>query len=273
MLDTKTLDAYFTRLRYGGPTDPSRATLDAISLAHVRAIPFENLDVLLGRPISLRLDDVVTKIVLSQRGGYCFEQNSLLMAVLLSLGFRVRPLSARVRLQRPRDFVPPRTHLLLEVDLPEGKRIADVGVGGLSLTSSIALAPDLEQPTAHETRRLCYEQGRWFHQALLGTQWEDVCEFTGEEMHPIDREVANWYTSTHPDSHFKSRLLAARAGPDRTRVGLLDDELVLRDAEGSAEKIPIEGPDDLLSVLAERFGLVFPAGTRFSWPKFADGGL
>ncbi|MBX7084047.1 MAG: arylamine N-acetyltransferase [Nannocystaceae bacterium] len=262
------IDAYLDRIGHRGPIDPTLATLRSLVLAHVSTIPFENLDVLLGRPIALDLPSVVRKLVHEQRGGYCFEHNGLLLHVLETLGFAVTPLSARVRLQRPRDMTPPRTHMFLRVTIDGVPWMADVGVGGLSPTSPVRMDLADEQPTAHEPRRLVAEDGRWFHQVLLrddaGTAWHDVCEYTGESMPPIDREVANWYTSAHPQSHFRNRLLVARAGPDGRRHTLLDTVLTLRERDGTAARRTLTGPDELLAVLADVFGLRFPAGTRFA---------
>lgn len=266
MLSTSVVDAYFARIGYDGPRDPVAATLDGIAGAHVATIPFENLDVLLGLPIVLDLEAVVAKLVHGGRGGYCFEQNGLLLAVLETLGFRVTPISARVRLQRPREFTPPRTHVFVRVALPDGVRVVDVGVGGLSPTSSLRLVDGVPLRTPHETRRFVTEGGRTFHQALLGDTWVDVCEFTGEEMPPIDREVGNWFTSTHPASHFRSRLVVARAGPDGTRLSILNRELTLRGADGVADTRLLDHPDALLDALRTHFGLGFPDGTRFACP-------
>jgi N-hydroxyarylamine O-acetyltransferase len=275
------LDRYFARIGYRGSRAPTLATLDGIVRAHVETIPFENLDVLLGRRIDLDPAAIERKLVHDRRGGYCFEHNALLLTALTALGFEARPLSARVRYQRPRDFIPTRTHLFVRVELgpqgdraadgPAGSRLVDVGFGGLSLSSAIRLAYDEPQPTPHETRRLVRDGGAVFHQVLFGTDWHDLYEFTLEEMPPIDREVANWYTSTHPASYFKTRLWVARALPDGGRLGLLNRELSVRGRDGQAEHHVIASPDELLAVLDERFGLVFPPGTRFpcdalDWP-------
>jgi len=104
------LDAYFARTGYTGPRTPTLETLHGLVRAHVQTIPFENLDVLLGKPIDLEPAALMQKLVHDRRGGYCFEQNTLLLEVLTALGFHVRPLSARVRWQRPRDYTPARTH-------------------------------------------------------------------------------------------------------------------------------------------------------------------
>ena len=94
------LAAYFQRIGYRGRYQPDLTLLSALTAAHTHSIPFENLDVLLGRPISLEPDALFQKLVVQRRGGYCFEQNGLFLEVLRELGFQVVPLSARVRLQR-----------------------------------------------------------------------------------------------------------------------------------------------------------------------------
>jgi N-hydroxyarylamine O-acetyltransferase len=265
------LDAYFDRIGYSGARAPSLALLHAITRAHTTAIPFENLDVLLGRRIALDAASLHRKLVVERRGGYCFEQNGLLLAVLSELGFRVAPLSARVRIDRPRSFTPPRTHMFVRVELEGESWLTDVGVGALSLTQALRLDTRDTQETPHEPRRIVREEGRLFHQVKLGDEWSDVCEFTLEEMPPIDREVGNWFTSAHPDSHFKNRLLVARAADDGVRMTLLDDVLKVRARDGRAESTKLAAPAELLAALAERFGLHFPADTRFGpagspWP-------
>lgn len=264
---TPDLDAYFARIGYTGPRTPTLPVLHAITAHHAMAIPFENLDVLLGRPISLELPALEAKLVHARRGGYCFEQNGLLLAVLAALGFTVAPLSARVRWQRPRDFTPPRTHLFIRAELDGESWLTDCGFGSLSLTSAVRL--DLggaELPTPHEPRRLVREDGRCFQQVRLGETWHDLYEFTLEEMPPIDRELANWFTSTHPQSHFKNRLIAARAAPEGVRRSLLNREFTVRRGEQILERRELGSPEELLAVLAEHFGLHFPSGTRFGGP-------
>lgn len=265
------LDAYFTRIGHCGPRTPTLATLNAIVAAHVQTIPFENLDVLLGRPIDLEPEALANKLIHARRGGYCFEHNSLLLHVLTELGFDAHPLSARVRYQRPREFTPARTHLFVRVELEESW-LADVGVGAMSPTAALRLAETGPQATPHEPRRLLRQGGLIYHQVQLGGEWHDVCEFTLEEMPPIDRVVANWYTSSHPGSHFKNRLLVARALPDGGRIGLLNRDLSVRGRDGRAERRVLGSPEELRTVLAEHFGLQFAPGTQFpcealDWPQ------
>jgi N-hydroxyarylamine O-acetyltransferase len=273
MAFTPDLSRYLERIDYAGPTAPSLTHLNAIIFAHVRRIPFENLDILLGRPIDLEPAAVEHKLVTQRRGGYCFEQNTHLMHVLRALGYDVTPIGARVRVGRPRAEVPPRTHVFLRVELPEGSWLADVGIGGFSPCAALRLSLDTVQPTPHEPRRICSEgdwQGlalrapnaRLFHQVYFDDAWHDLCDFTLEAMPEIDRVLGNWYTSAYPTSHFKNRLLAARATADG-RLALLNRRFTRRVNGSIVEQRDIPTPDELLDVLAREFGIELPSGTRF----------
>jgi N-hydroxyarylamine O-acetyltransferase len=253
------LDAYFARIGYLGPRAPTLAVLHAITAAHTAAIPFENLDVLVGRPIGVEIEAIFPKLVTARRGGYCFEQNALLLHVLEQTGFVVAPLSARIRLQRPRDYVPARTHLFVRVDLDGEVWITDCGAGSASLTSALRWDErGEEQATAHEPRRIVRENDRWYHQVLHGSAWQDVCEFTGEEMPLIDRVVANWFTSAHPQSSFRARLTVARSLPDGRRMSILNRDVTVRERDGRGETRTTRSAEELLHVLRDSFGLTFP---------------
>lgn len=261
------LDGYFRRIGYAGTRAPTLAVLNAITQAHAQAIPFENVDELLGRPIKLEPAALYRKLVIDHRGGYCFEQNGLLLEVLTGLGFKVRPLSARVRLgTTDRSIDLPRTHLVLEVTLDGAAWITDVGVGSASLTSALRLVADVEQPTPHEPRRLVRADGKWYHQIWRGETWVDVYEFTGETMPLIDRTVASWYTSTHPQSKFRRDLSVALARPDGRRVTLRDNDLSFYGRDGVIERCDVSAPGQLLTALRDEFGINLPAGTRIRWP-------
>jgi len=258
------LDAYFARIGYSGPRTATLEVLNAIVEAHIQTIPFENLDVLLRRDIRLEPEALFQKLILDRRGGYCFEQNGLLLEILGALGFQAAPLSARVRWQRPRDFTPPRTHVFLRVTIKGENWLIDVGVGGLSPTSAIRLEENGNvQTTPHEPRRIVREDGRLFHQVLLAGQWCDLYEFTLEEMPLIDRELGNWFTSAHPESHFRNRLIVSRAAPQGVRLTLQNEEFSIRGSDGKAVTRNLNSPVELLEVLATHFGLHFPADTRF----------
>lgn len=261
------LDGYFERIGYTGPHTASIDTLHAITRAHAQSIPFENIDVLLGRRIELAPAALYEKLVVAQRGGYCFEQNGLLFEVLTQLGFEVRPLSARVRVGvTDRDVNLPRTHLLLEVRIGDTGWITDVGVGAASLTRALRLEADTEQVTPHDRRRLQHVAGKWYHQILRDGVWQDVYEFTGETMPLIDRIVGNWYTSTHPDSKFRKNLAVALARPDGGRVTLHNNTLTRYGNEGPVEHMDVSAPEALRTALRAHFGIHVRADSRIRWP-------
>jgi hypothetical protein len=145
MADAAALDlpAYLRRIGYAGALSPSRSTLDALHLAHATAIPFENLDILLGVPIRLDLANLQSKLVFRRRGGYCFEQNALFANVLERIGFTVTRLAARVRYGT--DRVLPRTHMTLRVDVAGVPILADVGFGADGLLLPVPMDGALSQ--------------------------------------------------------------------------------------------------------------------------------
>jgi N-hydroxyarylamine O-acetyltransferase len=251
------VEAYLRRIGAGRPEAPTPAALVALHEAHVGAIPFENLDVLLERPIHLDLASLQAKLVDARRGGYCFEQNTLFAAVLEALGFAVTTLGARVG-SRP-GAVRPRTHMVLRVDLPEGAFLADVGFGGDGPVHPVPFEPATS--LAGEHRVVAEADGL----ALHGREGS-LYTFTLEREYPVDYEVANHYTSTHPSSHFRRTLTAQRAWPGGSAI--LRDRQLVETSEGRRAATNIRDPEHLLLVLERTFGLAFPAGTRFPVPRF-----
>ncbi|MDR7008523.1 arylamine N-acetyltransferase family protein [Paraburkholderia strydomiana] len=257
MSHTLDLDNYFERIGYTGPRAPTLEVLKAIHRLHPRAIPFENLNPLTRRAVKLDLESVERKLVDDRRGGYCFEQNALLANVLVELGFQVTPLIGRVLWGREPDAVPPRTHMVLRIDVDNEAWIADVGFGSVTLTSPVRLTPGLAQRTDLGIFRLADAS----HDALyLEVQardqtWSRVYRF---DLHPvewIDYETSNWYTSTSPEAIFANDLIVCRVLDD-TRLALLNDQLNERAADGSiVREQRLASADELAACLHDRFGL------------------
>jgi N-hydroxyarylamine O-acetyltransferase len=217
------LPSYLTRIGYDGPLEPTAETLAGLHRAHVAAIPFENLDLLLGRGISVDLGRVQTKLVTNRRGGYCYEHGLLFAAALERLGYFVRRLLARIgdNQQRPR----PRTHMTLLVDAEDGPWLADVGFGA-----------GLLEPLPWNQAGKAHRQGGWTYQLLFrpGEAWQlrqrtdggwsTLYSFTDEPQHAADIEMANHFTATHPSSPFVGHAVVMRktAGTHRR---LLDRRL------------------------------------------------
>lgn len=265
MLEPAELDAYFARIGYSGGLSRDRATLGGLQYAHATTIPFENLDIHLGRPIRVDAGSVFAKLVHSKRGGYCFEHNTLFAEVLASLGFPVTRLAARVRRAVEPGVVRPRTHLLLEV-VADGERwISDVGYGGPGPLRPIPLVGGTVVSDGGWAHRLVREEPRtWVLQVHQGGSWADLYVFSEEPQHPVDIEMANYFTSTHPLSRFVHTITAQLPGPEMRLV--LRGRQLFEHRPDTVTSCEVDGDEEVLEVLAERFGLSFPAGTRFRPP-------
>jgi N-hydroxyarylamine O-acetyltransferase len=206
------------------------------------------------------------KLIARGRGGYCFEQNAVLRAGLQALGFDVASLIARVIRSLPVDAASPAAHMVLAVELPEGRYLADVGFGGLTPTAPLAMRPHVEQETPHEIMRLV-RAGEdpagedMVLEAKLGDGWEHLYRIMPRPVPDIDYEVANWMTATHPGSPFVGHLIAARPGPEGTRYTFYNGRLSVRGPAAPAERRMIESVADLRTVMAETFGLALPEAT------------
>ncbi len=248
------LDAYLHRIGYEGPREPSLPVLCAIVAAHSAAIAFENIDVLLKRGVRLDIATVQSKLVRRRRGGYCFEQNTLLEGALRVLGFSLVTLAARVVRGLPEPAATARAHKLLQVDLPEGPHIADVGYGNLTPTAPLALHPGGEQTTPNEPFRLMPQGSELVLQARLGDTWDSLYRFGLDPAPPADYEMANWFASTFPGSPFYANLLAARPSPGR-RTTLYNRRFTIRERDGGVARRVLSGIDDYREALVEHFSL------------------
>ncbi|HEV8389350.1 MAG TPA: arylamine N-acetyltransferase [Dongiaceae bacterium] len=255
------LSAYFARIGYDGPRTPTLETLRAIQLLHPLAIAFENLNPFLALPVKLDIGSLQRKLVQSRRGGYCFEQNSLLLHVLRALGFRVSGLAGRVVWNRPDDTTPPRSHMVLRVELDEGTFLADVGFG-MSPTAPLRLQPDIEQQTPHEPFRLLKDGEHFTLQCKLAGRWQSFYRFDLNEQEPVDYEVANHYVSTWPTSHFVTSLIAARALPDG-RYGLRGNRLSIHRLNGESEQRVLTSAAEMRATLHGLFDIAVPEPDLF----------
>jgi N-hydroxyarylamine O-acetyltransferase len=208
--------------------------------------------------VRLDLAALQHKLVQSGRGGYCFEQNLLLLAVLHALGFQVTGLAARVRWNVPDEVVTARGHMLLRVEIDGQTYLADVGFGGLTLTAPLALMIDLAQPTPHEPFRIITDGDGYLMQAQLGQPWRSLYHFDLQQQELPDYEVSNWYLSNHPSSHFVTGLMAARPDTER-RYALRNNQLTIHHLHGDTERCVLSTVAELRAVLEECFQITLPA--------------
>lgn len=265
----KDLRAYLNRIGISSvPARADLATLALVMAAHSRAIAFENCDVVLGRRISMSPADIEAKLVASTRGGYCFEQNTLLQMALQELGFNVTPLLCRVRWNKPDDSEEPNTtftHMALKVCLDDGDFLADVGFAGTNSMAPVALGVTEPQRLPEgEFRVVAGRPGYLVLQLLIKTEWKPLYTWREDEAaSQIDLECANWFSCTYPKARFTSSFFACRIIGDE-RHHILDRQYVVRKGHGvesSVETTEVSDLGHLLTLLEEVFGVDFPAGT------------
>jgi len=257
------LDAYLDRIGYdgaagpAGPSAPSQATLAALHRAHLAAIPFENLNLMLGRGISVDLESIQAKLVDAKRGGYCYEHGQLFGAALERLGFQVDRLLARVGPDG--EPVRPRTHLTLRVRADGGTWLADVGFGS---------SPPGPLPLRGLTSGGPQDLGGWIYEIVpdetdgaaklrefQAGEWVTLYRYEDQPVYPADVVMSNHYTATYPESWFTWQPIVARRYPDVihalvgrvytiTSAGHVKTRRTLSDAEFAA-------------ALSEVFGMTF----------------
>jgi N-hydroxyarylamine O-acetyltransferase len=202
-----------------------------VHLAHLRGIPFENLDALRRRAPSLELGDLTAKLVAGPRGGYCYEHNTLFAAALEALGFGVTRLAARVVVGADRVESRPRTHMALLVEVPgrPGPYLADVGFGAIgALLEPVPLVAGTEFEGAGRRHRLVTVEHPgplelWVLQAYGEERggvasdgpWQAQYAFTLEPFEHADFEVVNWHIGTNPRSPFTQRLYVQSVSAER----------------------------------------------------------
>jgi len=256
-IDRLDLDAYLERIAYAGALTANADTLHGLHRAHAATIPFENLDIVLGRGIEIDLDSVQDKLVRRPRGGYCFEHNMLLAAVLERLGYDVTRLAARVQPTRPG----PRTHMLLRVMADDRPWLADVGFGA-SLLGPLPLESVTVQQGGWTYRLDSPDPDAWLLWAGRPDGWSDLYSFTLEPQRPIDYAVYNHYTATHPRSPFVGQVVALRTEP-YFQHALRGRQLTTTRPDGATETRPLTA-DELPAVLAGTFGIRLDADEAVS---------
>ena len=239
------------------------STLRSVMAAHSRAIAFENLDVVKSMPVSMERKAVERKLVKDGRGGYCWEQNTLLLMALEQLGFNAMPLMCRVRWNKPDDTQEHNTtftHLALKVDLDEaGCYLADVGFAGTNSIAPVALGSDTPQELPEGQFRVVggthprYSQ----LQLLIKGEWRGLYEWRDERAAACDMECANWFSCTFPRARFTTSFFVCRV-IDGERHHILNADYVVRKGHGvesTVETRQIGGKAELLQLLKEVFGI------------------
>jgi len=249
---------YLERIGLKETPKPDEEGLKQVHAAQAFSIPFENLDIHLGRAISLKPADLVAKLIYRKRGGYCFELNGIFNLALKALGFAVRPVLARVLYGRSAPGA--RTHQVLVVTISGCTWLADVGFGGPGLRLPMPIVADqIEQQYGERYRlrpdptygMLLQKESR--DASVVGLYAFDERELTMD----LDINMANHFTATSPDSIFRLRRMCALPKP-WGRITIEDMELAIyRDGQSTRRLLPSGA--SYMDAIAENFGIYLDA--------------
>jgi N-hydroxyarylamine O-acetyltransferase len=248
-MNDQTLTAYLQRIGAERPEILDEAALADLHRAHLLTVPFENLSIHLGEPISLAEDDLISKIVMRRRGGFCYELNGAFALLLEALGADVVRLAARVCDDEA--LGPPFDHLTLAVRLPvgDGRWLADVGFGSHS-----------SYPLRYDSRDEQHDPGGCFVLADAADGDVDVHK-DGKAQYRIEargRTLADfiptcWWQQTSPQSHFTQNTVCSRLTADGRIT--LSGRTLIRTSGGARSEQHLEADDAVLAAYSDNFGI------------------
>lgn len=247
------LDDYLGRVGLTRPLPPTHDTLRRVHLAHLGAFTFDNLAIQRHGVVRTDVESVAAKFLGGTTGGYCFEQNTLLGAVLHELGFDVETILGRVGSPERRAL----NHLVLRVTLEGTPWLADAGYGGEGLLEPLPIADGTRVAQYGVEYSLRRSGHHWILSMHYGEESEEMYEFGDVPHTPGDVAIANWYTSTHPDSVFRRSLTIQRATPEERII--LRPTMVRRYRNGVRTDTPIE-PSQVRRYARELFGIELGEG-------------
>lgn len=248
------LDDYCRRIRFNDELKPDFATVKALMQQHLRTLPFENLNVLAGKVISLKPEDIVEKLIHQQRGGYCYEMNGLFTMVLTALGIDYQWVAARPLFYPVRR---PRTHAALVVKFDGVEWLLDLGFGSFGIREPMRLDV-LNQPIQHAYDQFMLTEeadGDIAVQALVDGVWVKQYGFNRNPVEWIDFAPANWMNSTHPEAIFTQKPVIVLFTTKGRKI--LSGNLFKEYKSGQLTQITIQH-EQLATVLKQEFNLIKP---------------
>ncbi len=249
------IQAYLERIGYTGDTAPTAANLAALQHAHLKAVPYENFDILRGKRLCYDTEALFDKIVSARRGGYCFELNGLFGWLLRQLGYPVTDWFARFLRDNDGPAIPARRHRVLRVEAGGDVWVADVGVGGVVPRFPLRLVEGVEQPQGVECYRLVRDELLgWVVQEWRHGAWSAYFSFTEEPQMEIDFSMPSFYCEYAPESPFNKEPIAAILAADGRKT-LDGDTLKVFSPDGVAVT-QVQGPA-FDAALKEHFGIAF----------------
>ncbi|KKB07977.1 arylamine N-acetyltransferase family protein [Devosia chinhatensis] len=250
------LNAYFERIGFSGSIAPTLGTLEALHALHPAAIPFENLDPLMGRKVKLDQASLEQKMLVKGRGGYCLEHNTLLMNVLRDLDYPVRAHAARILWEQPEGGATMISHMVLLVEISGSNYLCDVGMSSFTLTAPLKLRDGVEQKVGNDTFRLLRDDALWRLEVRVGEDWRGVYQFDLVEQGPAEIEAINSLVETEYQS--RALLYAARIDGE-VRSTLSGNRLSIYRPGEPRERRHAPDVETLKAILSEVFRITLPS--------------
>ncbi len=247
------ISQYLSRLKLDD-CNPTLAGLTDLQEHHMENIPFENLDIIVGRTIALDYEHLFEKVITKKRGGYCFELNTLYGELLRSLGFAPKAVLGRVWLSNPKR-TPPRNHLAHILDLGGKTYVTDVGFGGLM--TRIPLDINISSPVSDKDgmmRVVQFADHQYMIQRQIETVWTNQYSFENVVISEEDISISNYYMSTHPKSHFFHHRFVGKNTKDG-RIGLFNNKISIREGMKIVEKKKVHFGNDWLDTIKTEFSI------------------
>lgn len=254
------LNAYIERIGYAGAIEPSLACLVGVHRAHALAIPYENLDVQLNRPVRRDLDHLVDKLVHRRRGGWCYEMNTLFAQALSEIGFNVRLVTGGIH-RFERGDAALGNHILALVDL-EGTYLADLGLGD-GIREPIPLREGTYRQGSLSFRLARIDGGYWRFTNHDGG-FPESYDFSEE---PIDDEAIERRSrdlQTSPDSVFVQNLVVQQMR--ESTLSCLTGRIFRTKFSKDNGKTLIQAPGELEALMSTEFG-IRDAELQSVWPR------
>ena len=247
------IEAYLQRINYRGPLDPTSETLRLLQVAHLLAVPFENLSIHSGEAIVLDDAALFDKIVHRRRGGFCYELNGLFAALLRALGYEVAMLSAQVANSQGK-FGPDFDHMALTVTL-DGRWLVDVGFGD-SFLEPLRLDDRAEQVQGERVYRIDLDGAyHVLEQQTDAGDWKTLYRFSLKPYEYSDYSEMCHFHQTSPTSHFTRARICSRATPEG-RITCSDMRFITTDAGGRRRERLLANQEEYALVLREQFGIL-----------------
>jgi N-hydroxyarylamine O-acetyltransferase len=265
------LEAYLSRIGWTGPVGATPEMLIALHRRHTFTFPFENLDPFSGIPVSLDPSALVEKMIHRGRGGYCFEQNGLILLALQSIGFHTRSLMARVQISEGNYSI--RSHQITLVNFDGVQWIADVGFGGNGLIEAIPFELECEFDQHLDRYRILADETYGYRlEHKLPSRWRTLYAFPLDPYLPADYAAINYFICRSPDSMFVKTPICVCTTPTERRL-IVANQLKIRTSAGTTLASTLETSAQFRAALAGHLGISLPDDFPLPAPPAPPPGL